>query len=82
MKSGIYYPLHLFTFLMARMCEHCGKTKQIGNTRKLLRGHYNVTGKREFRPNLQKIKHEGAHLLLCVNCIRTLNKAAKVTKSA
>jgi ribosomal protein L28 len=63
---------------MAKTCEHCDKKKQMGHTRKLLRGHYNVTAIRTFRPNLQKIKHNGEHLLLCVNCIRTLNKAAKV----
>ena len=61
-----------------RHCEICQKGSIMAGTRKLLRGHYNVTGKREFKPNLQKIKHEGAHLLLCVNCIRTLHKAVKV----
>ncbi len=62
---------------MARVCEICGKKKSIGNTRKLLRGHYNITGKRSFRPNLQKFQHEGRRVLACVQCMRTTNKAAK-----
>lgn len=49
----------------------------MGNTKKLLRGHYNITGRRSFRPNLQRIKHEGRHYLACTNCIRTINKEAK-----
>lgn len=62
---------------MARVCEICGKRKQMGNTRKLLRGHYNITGRRAFRPNLQKFRHDGRHVLACVQCIRTTNKPAK-----
>lgn len=62
---------------MARVCEICDKKKSIGHTRKLLRGHYNVTGKREFKPNLQKIKVGARHTLACVNCIRTIHKNAK-----
>jgi ribosomal protein L28 len=63
---------------MARVCEICDKKKSIGHTRKLLRGHYNVTGKREFKPNLQRTKVDGHHVLACVNCIRTLHKEAKL----
>jgi pyruvate,water dikinase len=35
----------------------------VGNRRKLLRGHYNVTGKRTFKPNLQSTIHEGKKVL-------------------
>ncbi len=61
---------------MARICEICEKRKQTGNHRKLLRGHYNITGKRFFKPNLQKTLHEGKKVLACVNCIRTQAKHA------
>jgi len=59
----------------------CGKKKQMGNIRRLLRGHYNVTGRRSFDPNLQRTKVGVKHVLACVNCIRTLHKNAKVTKT-
>jgi ribosomal protein L28 len=67
---------------MARACEICGKQKSVGHTRKLLRGHRNVTGKRDFKPNLQKVTHAGKRLLACTNCIRTLNKAGKAKSLA
>jgi len=63
---------------MARVCEICGKEKSMGHIRKLLRGHYNVTGGRAFKPNLQKTRFEGRHVLACTNCIRTMHKVAKV----
>lgn len=63
---------------MAKICEICGKSKQIGNNRVLLRGHRNVTSKRTFKPNLQKIRHEGRRIWSCVQCMRTLRKDAKV----
>lgn len=62
---------------MARVCEICGKGKQVGNNRKLLRGHYNVTSKRTFRPNLQKTTYEGRKVLACVTCLRTQVKSGK-----
>jgi len=61
---------------MARECAICGKSTQVGNTRKLLRGHYNVTAKRRFKPNLQKTKHEGKNVLACVACIKTQSRKA------
>jgi len=64
---------------MARECQICGKGKMGGNTRKLLRAHENITAKRSFKPNLQKIRHDGQRLLACVNCIRNLHKEARVT---
>ncbi|MEX1997237.1 MAG: L28 family ribosomal protein [Candidatus Andersenbacteria bacterium] len=66
---------------MARVCEICGKEKSIGNYRKLLRGHYNVTGKRAFKPNLQRVRYQGRRVLSCVQCIRTLHKDAKASKA-
>ena len=64
---------------MARTCEICGKQKSVGHTRKLLRGHRNVTGKRDFKPNLQKVTHRGQKLLACTQCIRTLSKEYKTS---
>jgi len=61
---------------MARDCQICGKGKMIGNNRKLLRGNYNVTSKRSFRPNLQKTSHDGQRVLACVTCIRNQTKNA------
>ena len=63
---------------MARVCAICGKGPQVGNTRKLLRGHYNITGKRRFNPNLQKAKYEGKRVRACVACIRTESKKGKI----
>lgn len=63
---------------MARVCEICGKKKSIGHTRKLLRGHYNVTADRAFAPNLQWVRRDGVRLKACTGCIRTLHKEAKV----
>lgn len=62
---------------MARVCEICEKKKIMGNTRKLLRGHYNITGRREFKPNLQKTIIDGIHVLACTTCIRTQSKAGR-----
>jgi ribosomal protein L28 len=64
---------------MARQCEICGKGKQMGNHRKLLRGHYNVTGRRTFKPNLQKAIIAGTRVLACVACIRTSTKSARLS---
>lgn len=50
----------------------------MGHTRKLLRGHYNVTATRSFKPNLQHIRHLGTRVLACTQCIRTLAKHATV----
>ncbi len=67
---------------MARICEICGKRKRMGHHRKLLRGHYNVTGDRAFRPNLQKTMHDGHRVNACVQCIRTKSKSARATEKA
>lgn len=44
-------------------------------TRRLLRGHYNPTNRSRKYPNLQKIKlPDGARVMACVQCKRTLAK--------
>lgn len=67
---------------MARVCEICGKGVQVGNTRKLLRGHYNVTAKRRFVPNLQKATYKGRRVLACVQCIRTETRRSTIATPA
>ncbi|MBI4021892.1 MAG: hypothetical protein HY372_00890 [Candidatus Andersenbacteria bacterium] len=62
---------------MTKNCAICGKTRSLGHTRKLLRGHRNVTAIRTFRPNLQKTIISGQRVLACVKCIRTQSKAAR-----
>jgi len=62
---------------MAKVCEICGKQKSVGHQRKLLRGHRNVTAKRDFKPNLQKFSHGNKTILACTKCIRTKSKAGK-----
>lgn len=62
---------------MAKICMICGKGKSVGHTRKLLRGHYNVTSRRTFKPNLQKVRYEGHRVWGCVQCIRSMHKEAK-----
>lgn len=67
---------------MARVCEVCGKGKAMGNLRKLLRGHYNVTGRRAFKPNLQSMVHDGQKVLACVQCMRTKAKNLRAKSAA
>lgn len=62
---------------MAKVCAICGKGKRMGNIRKLLRGHYNVTGRRSFEPNLQWTRVDGHRTLACVSCIRSQHKVAR-----
>jgi len=59
---------------MARSCTICGKTKIVGHRRKLLRGHRNVTAKRDFKPNLQKTTYQGKKVLACTRCLRSVTK--------
>ena len=70
---------------MARVCEVCGKSTQMGNSvahrgkAKYLGGvGTKVTGisRRQFKPNLQKVKvvaDNGAHktVRVCAQCIRS-----------
>lgn len=63
--------------LMAK-CEVCGKTPQFGHNV----SHSNRHTKRQFLPNIQRIKVlENGRLVsknLCAKCIRTLSKDAKL----
>jgi large subunit ribosomal protein L28 len=58
---------------MARICEICGKGKQIGNNV----SHANNKSKREWLPNLQTVrilKDGQAHTArLCTKCIKKGN---------
>lgn len=67
---------------MARECAICGKGKMGGHTRKMLRAHENITALRSFKPNLQKIRHDGRRVLACVTCIRGIHKSARVVAAA
>jgi len=56
----------------------CDKKSMIAVTHKLLRGHYNPTGKKRKYPNLQWVTLEsGQRIKACTKCIKTLHKAEK-----
>ncbi len=61
-----------------RQCKLCGKGSVIRGKRKLLRGHYNPTSTSRKYPNLQYAKVDGARALICMQCLRTRAKTAKV----
>ncbi len=64
-----------------RKCALCGKGSMMGGVRKKLRGKYNpVNWKREY-PNLQYAKVEGIRKLICTQCIRTLSKKTRASRS-
>lgn len=65
---------------MPKLCAICGKQKSVGHTRKLLRGHENITGNRTFKPNLQRTVNQGRHILACVKCIKNLNRVPDKAK--
>lgn len=54
----------------------------VGHTTSFLRAHTNITAKRLFKPNLQKVRVDGARVLACVQCRRTLTKAARLAAKA
>ena len=58
------------------VCERCGKGPQFGHNR----SHSMKATKRQFKPNIQRVKvFEGDKLMtkkLCAKCIKTLSKAA------
>lgn len=59
-----------------RKCEICGKGSIMRGKRKLLRGHYNPTGKTRKYPNLQSARTaEGKRVMACTNCVRTMRRA-------
>ncbi|MBI2640036.1 MAG: 50S ribosomal protein L28 [Candidatus Sungbacteria bacterium] len=58
-----------------RSCSICKKGSRLGGTRKLLRGHYNLTKTSRKYPNLQWVKlASGKSAKACTQCIRTLHK--------
>jgi len=61
----------------------CKKGSIMVQKRKLLRGHYNPTGKSRKYPNLQKATlPDGTKALICTGCLRTINKKTSLkTKS-
>ena len=57
---------------MAKQCDMCGKTPQVGN----MVSHSNRKTKRIFSPNLQSVRHQFengrvATLTVCTRCIRS-----------
>lgn len=60
-----------------RQCSKCGKGSVIRGSRRLLRGHYNPTGTSRKYPNLQYTDIAGSRKLVCVQCIKTINKPAR-----
>ncbi len=59
-------------------CEVCGKGPQFGHNV----SHSNRKTKRQFKPNIQRVKvMENGRLVskyMCARCIRTMSKDAKV----
>jgi len=57
------------------VCERCGKKPQFGHSR----SHSMKATKRQFKPNIQRVKiMEDGRLVskkLCSKCIKTLSKA-------
>jgi len=63
-----------------KACKICAKSYLMGGTRKLLRGHYNVTNKTRKQPNLQWAKLPGktGRVKVCIKCLRILKKDSPV----
>jgi len=69
---------------MSKVCDICGKKKQIGRQSRHKRG---VAGRqwakraqktvRVFEPNLQPITINGVRMTLCTKCIKLLKKEKK-----
>lgn len=59
-----------------RECTRCGKSFQMGGTRKLLRGKHNPTNWIKKRANLQWTCAylPGKRVLVCTRCLRTITK--------
>ncbi len=66
---------------MARECAICGTKKMMGHTKRLLRGHTNITAIRSFKPNLQKVKIDGVSVKVCPTCRRSLTKEARMLQA-
>lgn len=58
-------------------CDYCGKTPMFGNSR----SHSMKATKRQFKPNIQRVKvMEHGRLVtrnVCARCLKTLTKDAK-----
>ncbi len=60
-----------------RKCERCGKSYNLGQKRKKLRGLYNPTKKNKQKANLHKTrlyKKDGKPTYVCSKCLKTLTK--------
>ncbi|MGB9637330.1 MAG: large ribosomal subunit protein bL28 [Microgenomates group bacterium] len=74
---------------MSRVCDLCGKKKQIGRQSRHRKG---VAGKqwakraqktvRVFKPNLQSVTINGKKMTLCTKCLKLMKKENKVLASA
>lgn len=62
-----------------RQCYLCGKSYANGNTRVMLRSHYNPTSSRRKKANLTLVRNmvPGRRVLLCVKCLKTISKGKK-----
>ncbi|OGB75263.1 50S ribosomal protein L28 [candidate division Kazan bacterium RIFCSPHIGHO2_01_FULL_49_10] len=59
---------------MSRICDICGKGRQVGNNV----SHSKRRTKRTWQPNLRKTKlASGREALICSRCLKTLTKSAK-----
>ncbi len=58
-------------------CDYCGKKPMFGNNR----SHSMKATKRQFKPNIQRVKvQEKGKMIsrnLCAKCVKTLTKNAK-----
>lgn len=58
-------------------CDYCGKKPMFGNSR----SHSMKATKRQFKPNIQRVKvQEKGKIIsrnLCAKCVKTLTKNAK-----
>lgn len=62
-----------------RQCERCGKSYNMAQKRKKLRGKYNPTKKHKQKVNLHKTRayKEGKVCMVCTDCLKTLTKRLK-----
>ncbi|RJQ36031.1 hypothetical protein C4552_04870 [Candidatus Parcubacteria bacterium] len=70
-------PMSIYRPNPMRACPLCGKSSIIGGTRKLLRGHYNLTKTERKYPNLQWVRlASGRRVKACTRCLKTLHRKA------
>ncbi len=64
---------------MTRICQICGKNKNVAVKRVKLRGKYNPTQKKVQLPNLQKTTlPDGRKVLACTKCIKIITRFGKI----